>query len=285
MKSSMKIFAGRTALLATMHGKEAVIAPLLEQALGVKVLVPEGFDTDCFGTFTREVKREGSQRETLLRKAEAALREYGGDLVIASEGSFGQHPAIPFVASDLEMVLLKDLQHDLEIVGLAHSSETNHLGQEISSGEDLEAFLKRVGFPEHGVILRYHRNWTLGIRKDIRDRDHLFDQARKMLSRPFVRSVYLETDMRAHLNPTRMQVIREATEDLLEKIQHLCPSCDRPGFSVQKLRGSRPCELCGGLTDQPEEQLYCCGHCGHEKVEILSRSRFASAQYCPRCNP
>lgn len=281
----MKIFAGRTALLATMHGKEAVIAPLLEQALGVKILVPEGFDTDRFGTFTREVKRKRSQKEALLRKAEAALREHGGDLVIASEGSFGQHPAIPFVASDLEMVLLRDLQQDLEIVGLAHSSQTNHLGQEIRSLEDLEAFLKRVGFPEHGVILRYHPNWSLGIRKDIRDRNQLFDQARKMLSKPFVRSVYLETDMRAHLNPTRMQVIREATEDLLEKIQRLCPSCDRPGFAVQELRGAKVCEQCAKPTDQPKERWYQCQRCGHEQAELISGSEIVSAQYCSYCNP
>jgi hypothetical protein len=32
-----------------MHGKDKVIAPLLVQALGVKIIVPENFDTDKYG--------------------------------------------------------------------------------------------------------------------------------------------------------------------------------------------------------------------------------------------
>ena len=36
--------------LGTMHGKAVVIAPPLS-ALGIGVVVPEGLDTDRFGTF------------------------------------------------------------------------------------------------------------------------------------------------------------------------------------------------------------------------------------------
>ena len=42
-----------TAVLATMHGKERAIAPLLQRTLGLAVKVPPGLDTDRFGTFSR----------------------------------------------------------------------------------------------------------------------------------------------------------------------------------------------------------------------------------------
>ena len=49
-------FAGRSLCIATMHGKEAAIAPVLQQRLGVRcVLPPDDFDSDRFGTFSGEV--------------------------------------------------------------------------------------------------------------------------------------------------------------------------------------------------------------------------------------
>ncbi|HSM26634.1 MAG TPA: hypothetical protein VK855_00855, partial [Thioalkalivibrio sp.] len=55
--------AGRTLVLLTRHGKERVIAPMLESALGCRVDLVDGFDTDQLGTFTREIPRAGTQLE------------------------------------------------------------------------------------------------------------------------------------------------------------------------------------------------------------------------------
>jgi hypothetical protein len=46
-------FENRTAIVATMHQKEQAIAPILQPPLGISITVPESFDTDTFGTFTR----------------------------------------------------------------------------------------------------------------------------------------------------------------------------------------------------------------------------------------
>lgn len=67
--NSHHLFINRTAILATMHQKERVMAPILERELGVKILVPADLDTDYFGTFTREVKRLGTQIEAARQKA------------------------------------------------------------------------------------------------------------------------------------------------------------------------------------------------------------------------
>ena len=68
--------AGARTVIATMHGKERVIAPLLAEALGLDCLVPSAFDTDRFGTFTREIARTGSQLDAARAKIAAAF-EHG----------------------------------------------------------------------------------------------------------------------------------------------------------------------------------------------------------------
>jgi hypothetical protein len=57
---AVQLFKDCTLVIATMHGKEKVIAPLLVKALGVKIIVPENFDTDLYGTFSGEI--EGKRR-------------------------------------------------------------------------------------------------------------------------------------------------------------------------------------------------------------------------------
>jgi hypothetical protein len=115
-------FTGRTAVLATMHQKEQVIAPILQQELGLEVIIPQGFDTDRFGTFTRDRPRPDHQLATARLKALAALEITGADLAIASEGAFAPHPDLPMLPCDRELVVLVDRTHDLEIVGVALST-------------------------------------------------------------------------------------------------------------------------------------------------------------------
>ncbi|MEG4323680.1 MULTISPECIES: DUF6671 family protein, partial [unclassified Microcoleus] len=96
----------RTAVLATMHHKERVMAPILERELGVRISVPRELDTDAFGTFTREVKRLGTQIEAARQKAEKALEVAGETLAFASEGTFGPHPMMPYLPANREIVIL-----------------------------------------------------------------------------------------------------------------------------------------------------------------------------------
>ncbi len=81
----MSIFKGRTAVLATMHGKEKLIAPILERELGIKIILPTNFNSDQFGTFTKDIKRTGNQLEAARNKAFAAMKIMNIDLGIASD--------------------------------------------------------------------------------------------------------------------------------------------------------------------------------------------------------
>jgi len=63
----------------------------------MRVVVPAGLDTDGLGTFTGEVERPAPPRETALLKARLAIETTGLPRALASEGSFGPHPALGFV--------------------------------------------------------------------------------------------------------------------------------------------------------------------------------------------
>ena len=110
------MFKGRKLLIATKHDKEKVIAPILEKELGVTCFVAENFDTDVLGTFTGEVERKDDPITTARNKCLMAMELNNCDLAIASEGSFGPHPAIFFVHADDEMLLFIDKKNDLEII-------------------------------------------------------------------------------------------------------------------------------------------------------------------------
>lgn len=137
--------AGRTAVLATMHHKERVIAPLLARFLGLQVQVPPGFDSDRFGTFSRDVARTGSALEAARAKIAAGFAQLPEARVgLASEGSFGPHPELPFVSMGLELVLLIDRDSGLELAGWHGAPAPYATGERISSLAGLRAFAART---------------------------------------------------------------------------------------------------------------------------------------------
>ena len=117
---------GKDAVLATMHGKERAIGPLVETALGLRLRLPSAFDTDTFGTFSREIARAGSPLDAARAKVAAAFaREPDAQVGVSSEGSFGPHPSFPFMALGREIVVLIDRETGMELVGRHADLATN----------------------------------------------------------------------------------------------------------------------------------------------------------------
>ncbi|MEI8130518.1 MAG: DUF6671 family protein [bacterium] len=281
----MDMFTGRILVLATMHGKEKVIAPILEKQLGVKVIVPKDFNSDQFGTFTRDKKRTGTQLEAARLKVKTAMKTMGADLGIASEGSFGSDPNIPFVPSNLELILLVDEKNNLEIRGHSRSSDTNISGRYVKSIDEARAFAKQIGFPEHGLIVRKSEKSNRPLYKGIRTQEELEQRVHTLLRGFFAKKVYLETDMRAHMNPTRMQNIQNATEDLVKNIQSECPDCGTPGFVVVGTKGRLLCRHCKQETESPRAYIKKCQKCALEKEVPREDKIFEEPALCERCNP
>ncbi len=280
------MFEGRKLALATMHQKEKVITPILENELKVKIVVPDNFNSDLFGTFTRDIKRIGTQQEAARKKAIAAMDILGYDLGVASEGSFGEDPSIPFVQSNLELVLLIDKKNNLEISGYAHSSKLKMEGLYVNSIDDVMTYAKKWGFPQYGIILRSNKNGKNRIYKDLYTENDLIITAKKLFSRPFTKKIFIEMDMRAHRNPTRMEVIKQATIDLIKNIKSTCPKCATPGFVITSIEKGLICKQCSLPTDLPKYEIYTCVKCKYSQKKLVTQyGKLANPSYCSQCNP
>ncbi|MEZ4936642.1 MAG: DUF6671 family protein [Crocinitomicaceae bacterium] len=278
------LFSGREIWIATQHQKEQVIGPLLKEHLLLDWRVPADFDTDRFGSFSGEVQREGNALDAARKKCISLLNQFGGDLVLASEGSFGPDPITGFGGLDDEVVLLYDRKNQREYVGRMLSNYTNFGSLQVESEASMMDFLKRVKFPSHGVIVRRFANdneeYLKGIKNPI-----LLHQLYQLYQKKFGQ-FYIETDMRALHNPTRMEVIQQATRNLIDRLQTICPQCETPGFSIQKRNQGLPCQLCGSPTAGTLSHTYCCSNCKHELIEKYpGKQKFASPQFCDHCNP
>ncbi len=266
----------------------AVIAPILQKELGMRVIVPKNFNTDIFGTFTRDIQRTGNQIEAARLKAEKILEQTGESIAIASEGSFAPHPAFPYVTSNKEIIIFIDKENDLEIIGEEFSIDTNHNHLVVQTLEQALKFAKKVGFPQHGLIAMSEESPkdSSHIFKGIITEKRLVEAINYILTKSSTGTVHLETDMRAMFNPTRMKNIAKATQNLVKKINSCCPKCHTPGFEITQRIEGLPCELCYSPTSLTCTVIYECKKCGYSEEKLFPDGKeFAEASLCMYCNP
>ncbi|MBS9383251.1 MAG: hypothetical protein HEQ24_03100 [Dolichospermum sp. BR01] len=283
----MSIYNNRVAILATMHNKEKVISPLLKEHLGLNLIVSQGLNTDVFGTFTREIKRPDTQIITARLKAKKALEMDDEKIAIASEGSFVPHPLIPYIYANREIIIFLDQENDLEIIGELFSIETNFNHQTISSLEEAEEFAQKVGFPEHGLVISFANIFTEKTEsiKGITSKENLINSVEIAIKNTNGK-FHIETDMRAMYNPTRMKNIAFATQDLINKINSLCPQCNTPGFMINQKIPGLPCELCHQPTSLIKAVIFQCQKCGFTQQQLFPNNQeFADPSLCEYCNP
>ena len=278
------MFQSRQLVIATMHGKESVMAPLLERELGVYCVLSPGLNTDSFGAFSGEVKREKDALETARLKCYAAMDATGCDLAVASEGSFGPHPVYFFAHADEEIVLFVDRKKGVEIWARELSTSTNFNGKQVGSWDELVGFAQTVSFPSHALILRESAIGLDSVYKGISDREGLQIAFDYLMGR--YGQVYVETDMRAMHNPTRMKVIELATRKLVGKVLSVCPACAWPGFDVVDYKSGLPCSDCGAPTQSTVSLIYSCVSCGFSREQLYPKGKETEEpRFCDFCNP
>jgi hypothetical protein len=278
------MFEGRRILIASKHKKEDVLAPLLTKSLGVIPVTCDALDTDQLGTFTGEIERVGDPLITARKKCELGMELSGTDLAVASEGSFGTHPIIPFVAAGDEMIILVDKKYKIEIAAREITTKTNFSGADVDNETALRSFAEKALFPSHGLILSEGQKNKQHITKGISTWNELMECFQNMMSQQM--KVYVETDMRAMFNPTRMEAIGKACEKLIEKIKSTCPNCQCPGFSVSAAQEGLPCSLCSRETRSTLLHLYVCQNCKHEETKRYPfNKQEEDPMYCDYCNP
>ncbi|HIK08395.1 MAG TPA: hypothetical protein IGS40_27595 [Trichormus sp. M33_DOE_039] len=283
-----ELFCDRVAVIATMHHKETVIAPLLKQELGMRAIVPQNFNTDIFGTFTREINRPGTQIAAAKLKAEKALEITGENLAIASEGSFYPHPVLPYLYANREIVILLDKINNLQIIGEEFSTETNFNHQIVNSLSEAYEFAHKIGFPQHGIVVSFEisNNGQSETLKGINTENKFLEAVNLALATAPKKQAHLETDMRALYNPTRLKNIAKATQNLLNKISSCCPQCQIPGFDVIERIPGLPCEICHTPTTLTHKFVYQCQKCGFREEKLFPHGqKFADPAQCMYCNP
>lgn len=267
------------AALATRHGKEAIFAPALAR-LGVEVVVAP-VDTDEFGTFSGEVERVGSPIQVVERKARAASEAAGLPVGLASEGSFGTHPTVPFSIVDTELVAWVDTSTDNVVIERASSISTVAPTESIDDPDRCGELRVVRSFPDQAAIVVVEQNGARTVvAKAVRDLDSLCTAVASGLT---IGPVLVEPDLRAHCCPDRRVVIADAVARLVERLSRSCPSCATPGFGSDRALPGLPCALCGLATTRPLADVFECRRCGHSVSE--PRPGTADPTHCDRCNP
>lgn len=270
-----------------MHGKERAIGPALMRVLplaGVQVI--DQVETDRFGTFTGEVGRPLEPLQACMAKARHGAEVGGLDLVIASEGSFFPYPPAPFMPCDEEVLVLYDKRDERFFEHRYTSLRTVFGGEVCSDRLQLLDFARRMQFPAHGLVVRPREQWRSGNEqvKGITSEGALLGIAERLISNHG--SCWVETDMRAMMNPTRMEVIGETAERFAGELSEPCPACGACWFRVSKAMPGLPCAMCGWPTPATRAYVRSCWACGHSSTSPRPDGRATeSPQHCGNCNP
>ena len=269
--------------LLTKHKKEKVIAPKFLKMFDAEIIHTDTFDTDELGTFTRDKARYGNQLDAARRKARIGMEITGLKYGIASEGSFISDPFIGVLPWNHDIIIFIDDVLEIEIIGSSKSAAISSQSK-IRNWKELAKFARLNKFPTHHLVLRPDDENHPVFQKGISNRiilEEAFNQAMKLSK---TKKVYVEHDLRAHANPTRMKNIANATTDLIHKLKSLCPNCHTPGFQITKVKSGLPCAICDMETRETFEKIFTCNTCDYEKSEFVKKEKADPAK-CDFCNP
>jgi Zn ribbon nucleic-acid-binding protein len=280
------IFNNRSALLVTMHGKEKAIAPFLSDAFNIHLEVSKNIDTDVFGSFSGEVERKVSPQLAAQQKIFAAWNDYDHEILIASEGSFFPHPSNPFLNVNNEYLILIDRKNKVAVDAQWNSLNINYFKQSFSSENLALQFCLERGFPSNGVILKINMNTPHPfVLKDITTVNGLSASLSVMFNQSLSGEVEIESDMRAHRNPQRMENIALTAKHLVNNMRNNCPNCQTLGFSIKNSVAGLECSSCGFPSEETKGFLYSCKDCNYEEFRAIDDSKKADPGNCSNCNP
>ena len=275
-------YSGRTAALATRHGKQVAIAPPLRDALELDLVLAD-IDTDLFGTFAGEVPRLDTPLNTAIAKAGAGIASSGLALGLASEGTIGPDPRLPFLFSDLEVIVFIDTERDIVIAESWKATNVIAFRAEIHPHDNLQAISVKADFPRHGLIVRSHENSDALIFKGITD-DKLLATAVAACHELSGKAI-IESDLRANYSPSRMAAIAQCATRLATRVATLCPECSCPGWGHIEPGRGLPCSECGTFVESAiRSDRYGCASCSAE-MEKARTEQSIDPKWCPACNP
>lgn len=242
-------------------------------------------DTDILGTFSGEIERTATPLHTAIKKAELGLDATGLTFGIASEGSIGADPHIPWIQCDYELAVFVDRERELVISESYKSNEIVAATITARRDDDLSAFLEKADFPHHGLIVRTFSSELSQFRKGIHDISTLREAIELLAEFSPTHQVVIESDFRAMHSPSRQRNISAVASRLALRIAGRCPECNTPGWGrIDYLKGVE-CRECGDVNpDAIKGEILGCYRCDFKAPGNVIRTLLEAAQ-CNFCNP
>lgn len=273
----------KTIAVATKHGKLSQIQPAFDLVPGWELVLAE-IDTDQFGTFSGEIPRTLSARETAIAKAKAGALALGLDYGLASEGTIGPHPSIPFINADTEVLALICLSKDFAVVESLVSTDIFAKSSTVSISSDLEAIATEMDLANHALNVYSSKDKRTLLHKGIQNPSEFIRCVAEALTGPSVELV-VETDFRAMNSPSRQLNIALCAERLVSRITSLCPLCREIGWGKIGHEYGLPCIQCDQVsTTAAHSEVYGCVACEHRELVSLG-VKSVDPSRCDYCNP
>jgi len=279
-------YKGCCVFLTTKHQKANALSPPFASILGAHVR-EYVVDTDQLGTFTGEIPRKGTALDAVIKKCRMSIENLNAEFAVASEGSFGPHPVLAFMPADFEVLHFIDTRRDFHLNMTHYSTKTNYNMCSVSSVEQLLEFARKTLFPSHALVVRPDgddvKSPVFKGLLTVADLEAAFHESVKFSPK---KMAWVETDMRAHCNPTRMDVIRELAEAMAVRLNCLCVHCGTPGWGKIKAVEGLPCRWCGSETRDIKYEVYGCQKCDYQQQRPPPHEQeTADPGNCLYCNP
>ena len=276
-------YQGHRAVLSTKHDKLPLVAPALRLHVGMTVDAVN-VDTDQLGTFTGDIARRGSPWETAVAKARLGMHAASCPIGIASEGSIGPHPNVPFVICAVELVVVVDDELGIVIGETETEFGLIAVAADVRVGEDIDDLLRRGRVPSHAMTVRPADGLTQSTYKGIRTRAELTKAVAECVAVSSNQQARVETDMRAHCCPSRRPIIAHAAERLAARLASCCPECNTPGWGIVRVDCGLPCEMCARIVSTPRADVFGCAACP-STLTVDRQQAVADPAHCDWCNP
>ncbi|MFM7146951.1 MAG: DUF6671 family protein [Actinomycetales bacterium] len=285
-------YRGQSAVLATKHGKLPLVAPPLEDQVGLAV-VDCDVDTDVFGTFAGDVPRTLTMGEAAIAKARLGMQRTGLTLGLGSEGTIGPDPVTGMLTCDVELLTLVDDAQGIVITEVVRDFEIVAISQAVSPGDSLDALRTAADFPQHALIVRPEavavpellpELLVKGVGTDV-DAAELDAAIRRCAQASPSGKARVESDFRAHCSPSRQRIIRATAQALARRIARRCPNCATPGWGQIDLLRGLPCAACGAWVARARWGVVLgCVRCDHT-LEVSDGRTTEDPVRCNICNP
>lgn len=271
---------GQTVYLPTLHGKGGPLTEVLAPALGITHVEEVAVDTDRLGTFCGAVDRPNGPLFALDAKIQAARALVPhGRVFMASEGSFRPHPTVPLQMINIEWLRWTDTQTGFQCTVQSTTTLMENHERRVDGLAQLDDALAPYRLPTHAVMVGLPGQSGV-LHKALTRREQIAEVVARLLGEH--PAVELRSELRAHLNPTRMRHIQRAALRLANRLRTACPDCATPGFGEPLPRPGLPCAACGFPTSVSSGKAWQCTTCKHVKHnKVLGK---ADPAHCPMCN-